>query len=258
MGIIHRQGDLTGVPVGFYDGSQCRVVNGGSMMTNASGVFGVAIEEVYGQIPNQRRIGRGQAMVVPGATEELRNGSRLGSEALNAGLSCTFTVISAYGVAASAAAEAPTGGASTILLIASWTSMIASGIQCGDGIARTIEALANPEGTTIARADANPVYSGYRTTVDAVGIVSGGVSAAGALRTQTGRALALEIGNYMGQVGSSANSGSVRSVYDRMRNPSGPRRDLPRLPRAPRVQSEAQSRLVLHVFGQGGQSDVNI
>lgn len=239
--IIHRHHETSGVPIGYYDGSQCRVLNAGSRTSNASGVFGVAIEEVLRPIPNRRRIRQGEAVVVQGAPQELRNGSRLAEEAMSAGLSCAFAAIAAYGVGASAAAEVPTGGASTLLLVASWTGMIASGIQCGDGIGRTWEALSNPNGTTIARADNDPVYAGYRDVVDATGIVASGVSVAGSRR------LVLDLNVYMDQVFISATNGSINHAS------RGTRRDLPRLPRRQPNQSELHTSIVVHVYSRSGR-----
>ena len=51
------------------------------------------------------------------------NRSRLGPELVGAGLNCGLTVVAAVGVFGGAAAEVPSGGTSTFLVVMAWTVM---------------------------------------------------------------------------------------------------------------------------------------
>jgi hypothetical protein len=111
----------------------------------------------------------------------ITNRSKVGREALGAGLSCGLAIVSAVGVFGSAAAEIPSGGTSTFLLVASWTGMVTSGVQCLNGLGRLGVIAYDPQGDQLERLDRNTAYSATMLVVDGLGIVSGlaGLPAAG-------------------------------------------------------------------------------
>lgn len=83
-----------------------------------------------------------------------------------------MTVVSAVGVLGGAAAEVPSGGTSTFLVIVAWTGMITSGIQCINGLVRVGAIIANPDDNTLQRWDSNKIYSTSILIVDALGMAA--------------------------------------------------------------------------------------
>ncbi|MCC6229638.1 MAG: hypothetical protein IT432_10465 [Phycisphaerales bacterium] len=112
----------------------------------------------------------------------ISNRSRIGSELVGVGLSCGMAVISGVGVVGGAAAEVPSAGTSTILVVAAWTGFVTSGLQCLNGVVRVSEAVQNPDGSSLQEWDSNVVYSYATNIVDALGVISGGVAVAGSVR----------------------------------------------------------------------------
>jgi len=103
----------------------------------------------------------------------VENKSKLGSELLGAGLTCGLTVVAAAGVIGSAAAEVPSGGTSTFVLVASWTGMITSGLECANSLFRLGIIAGDPEGSQLQALDSNQVYQVTALIVDALNIASG-------------------------------------------------------------------------------------
>jgi hypothetical protein len=101
------------------------------------------------------------------------NKSRLGPELLGAGISCTLAVISAVGVLGGVAAEVPTGGASSFLVLASWAGMLTQGVQCLNGLVRVGASLAAPNDNTLERWDQEAWYANTILFADAVGVAAG-------------------------------------------------------------------------------------
>ena len=102
----------------------------------------------------------------------MTNRSRLGPELVGAGLSCGLTVVSALGVLGGAAAEAPTAGTSTFLIVASWTGLTMSAIQYANGLVRIAAIAGAPDGNSLQHWDANEVYANAILVVDAIGVVT--------------------------------------------------------------------------------------
>ena len=92
--------------------------------------------------------------------------------AYGAGLNCTLAVISAVGVLGSAAAEVPSAGTSTFVMVIAWTGVVASGVQCVNAITRSYQALMNPESESLSRWDDSSIYSSSMLVVDALGVAS--------------------------------------------------------------------------------------
>lgn len=72
-----------------------------------------------------------------------------------------------------AAAEVPTGGASTLLVVASWSGLVTGAVQCANGLVRVGAALSNPNGNTLDQWDRNSGYSTTLLMVDAIGVTGG-------------------------------------------------------------------------------------
>jgi len=169
--VIHSQPELTGVVVGYYDGMMCSVADYGAMVSLNYWEKAVIVEEVDEN---------GNSVLVPPEPTDtvsppalITNRSRMWSEFAGAGLSCGFAVISGVGVLGSAAAEVPSGGSSTFLLVVAWTGFATSSIQCINGIVRTVEATRNPDSDSIARWDQNKIYTVSFLIVDAIGVGAG-------------------------------------------------------------------------------------
>jgi hypothetical protein len=186
---INAMPETRGVAIGYYGDLVCRQLSNGDrtnpnfhrliIIVEEAPVSGVQVATrpapVASTPPREASSNSAQQAMQT-------NGSRLAPELIGAGLSCGFTVISAVGVVGSAAAEVPTAGASTILLVASWAGLVTSGIQCINGVVRVVEIARNPEGTSLAEWDNNAWYSGFIFVVDAVGVASGVASAGAATR----------------------------------------------------------------------------
>ena len=94
-------------------------------------------------------------------------------------LNCGGVAISGAGIVVGAMAEIPTVGASTVLLVASYTSASATAIQCGLAIGKMssddfVEHIQSPEGDWINQAD---------IILDILSLAGGVAGAATALRT---------------------------------------------------------------------------
>lgn len=80
------------------------------------------------------------------------------------------------------AAEVPTGGVSTFLVVASWLSLASAAVQCVNGVIRVGEALRAPDDNSLQRWANEQWYSGTMLFVDAVGVGSGIASLPFAMR----------------------------------------------------------------------------
>jgi hypothetical protein len=79
-------------------------------------------------------------------------------------------MFSVAGLALGAAAEVPTGGASSFLVVASWTSLVMGAAQCANGLVRVGAALSDPDADTLDRWDRNTGYSTVMLIVDAIAV----------------------------------------------------------------------------------------
>ena len=174
---IHSFPDLEGCLIGLHGNRQSRVLHHGYSMTPNSERVIIIIEECEADTAVSSELH--QWAKVPGGSPDgapnpsaVMNRSRLGPELIGAGLSCGLTVVSAVGVFSGAAAEVPTGGASTFLVVASWTGLVTQGIQCANGLVRITAIAISPDGDTLQQWDNNNAYSASILVVDAVGVVS--------------------------------------------------------------------------------------
>lgn len=176
---IHSFSEFNGVVIGYYGSNQCSVLHPGATPSVNFGRIAVIIEEVIvsdpGTIADTRHwIGRnGESPEGAPNPTVITNRSVWGREAVGVGLSCGFTIVSAVGVFGGAAAEVPSAGTSTILVVAAWAGMITSGIQCVNGIVRVGAIISDPDGNTLERWDQDSIYSASILIVDAVGLVAG-------------------------------------------------------------------------------------
>jgi hypothetical protein len=103
----------------------------------------------------------------------IENESNLKPELVGAGLSCGLAIVSVVGVVGSAAAEVPSAGGATFVLVASWTGAVTAGIQCLNSLGRVGLVYYDPRGTEVAQLDDNSYYSATMLIVDGLGLVSG-------------------------------------------------------------------------------------
>ena len=178
---IHAQPELIGVVVGLYDDLQCSVADPGAAVTKAYSQISVVIEIVED----------GEASVVPTVPTDapqpprsITNSSPVWTELKGAGLNCGFAVVAGVGVLGSAAGEVPTAGTSTFLLVASWAGFVTSGIQCVNGVVRSVEAYKNP--TALARWDQSTAYKWSFLIVDGIGVAAALVTLPMALKNLYG------------------------------------------------------------------------
>jgi hypothetical protein len=101
------------------------------------------------------------------------NRSRIYPEMAGLGLACGLTIVSVVGVVGGAAAEVPSGGVSTVLIVASWAGLVANGAQCLNGLVRVGMIASEPDSETLSELDRNGAYSKLMLGIDAIGLASG-------------------------------------------------------------------------------------
>lgn len=174
---IHSHPELYGCVIGFHGNNQSRVLHPGFMPAVNYGRVVIIVEESWISTA-QVRIPEvvPEPTVVPTPPSYISNRSRVSAEFTGAAISCGLTVLSGVGVLFGAAAEIPTGGASTVLVVMGWTGFVTSGVQCLNGIVRATEAHSNPESNTLQQWDSNRVYNVSMLIVDGIGVASSLVS----------------------------------------------------------------------------------
>jgi len=176
---IHSFPELNGCLIGFQGNNQSRVLHPGFCATPNSARVIVVIEEAIFDdaaiVEEMQRWANSSSGSPPNSPNPsvVTNRSRLGPELIGAGLSCGLTVVSAIGVIGGAAAEVPTAGASTFLVVASWVGLTTGAIQCANGLVRLGAIAANPDGATLTEWDSNRVYTRTIFVVYAIGVATG-------------------------------------------------------------------------------------
>ena len=179
VSIIHNEPELRGVRVGYYSLDSCYPGHIGDRnspnywsrvaIIEETTIPGVTIGEVFPSTPVTQAVP--PVREIP--TQQIRtNRSRVGAEMVGAGLSCGATAISALGVFGSAAAEIPSAGTSTFLLVVSWTGLLTAGTQCLNGLVRVGGALSDLDGNSLQRWDNNKIYEYTMLVVDGFGVAS--------------------------------------------------------------------------------------
>jgi hypothetical protein len=164
---------LEGCIVGLYAAQSCRVIGHPSCVTPNSENVAVVIEEIL--LPASDTTlspARGASAPNVDAQEFVKNRTKLGPELVGAGLSCSLAFISGLGVLGSLAAEVPTAGTSTFVLVASWTGFVTGAIQCANGAVRVGSALTHLDGNSLDLMDQNKKYQVAMLLVDAIGVAS--------------------------------------------------------------------------------------
>lgn len=166
---IHSFPDLAGAVVGYHGNGVSRTIGYPSCVSPNSENIAIVVEEVALRTP----VSGLSAKPTP-APSHVRsiatNQSKIGAELFGAGVGCTLVTASVVGMVAGAALEVPTAGASTLLLVASWTGLATGAIQCANGLVRVGAALAHLEGDTLHRWDQNRDYNTVMLVVDAISV----------------------------------------------------------------------------------------
>jgi hypothetical protein len=173
---IQRQPELRGAPILFYGNQQCRELFPGIQAFRSYESVLVIIEEASiseSGVQAARRSTRDRAVESSDFPDAIRNESRVRAELIGAGLSCGAAALSGVGLVAGAAAEVPTGGAATILVVAAWAGLVTSSVQCVNGVARSYEAITNPDANTLQQWDQNTIYTYSINIVDGIGLAAG-------------------------------------------------------------------------------------
>ena len=185
---IHACPELNGCRIGIYGNYQCRVLHHGYNVGPNSERVIIIIEEVETDDPTVLRDLQ-QWATAPGGSPAgssnplvVTNRSRLGPELVGAGINCGLTVVAFFGVTGGVAAEIPTGGASTFLVVASWTGFVTQSIQCANGLFRIGAIVNSPESNTLEQWDQNGLYAKSMLVVDGLGLTAGVTSLPFAMR----------------------------------------------------------------------------
>lgn len=174
---INCHPELLGARIGFHGNLGSSVLDYGNPNSPNYDII-VIIEEV--EMDLGLRVSAGINANVIAEPAKVLNKTVVGAELIGAGISCGFTVFAGAAVVGSAAAEVPTAGLSTVILIAAWTGFVTQGIQCVNGITRTVEAYRNPNDNSLERWDSNEWYNNTMLVVDGAGVLSGLVGVGGA------------------------------------------------------------------------------
>ncbi|MEI7699702.1 MAG: hypothetical protein WCK86_07910 [Planctomycetia bacterium] len=184
---IYSLPETNGCIIGFHGNNSSRLLCAGNRSSANFYRCCIIIEEVEvrdsGMTASVRQLAAQPPTLAaaPRPPALVTNGSVIGRELRGAGISCVMTAVSAAGVIGGAAAEVPTGGASTFLLVAAWAGLTTSGLQCLNGLVRFGIAATDPDTNSLAQLDGNTMYAGTLLVVDGVGLASGivGLPAAG-------------------------------------------------------------------------------
>jgi hypothetical protein len=173
---INRFPELMGCRIGFHGNLRSAMVDKGNSGSPNYKII-IIIEESEADL-GLDFIPRRTPIQLPEPQKKL-NKTVVGAELRGAALNCTFAAVTAATMAGSAVAEVPSGGLSTVLLVASWTGLITQSIQCGNGIARVVEAYNNPDDNSLERAEkdrfdpnSDSTYTKIMDLVDIAGLVS--------------------------------------------------------------------------------------
>jgi hypothetical protein len=175
---IHSIPQLGGCAVGLYGNNQSRMLHLGQSVTPYSDRIIVIVEEVWVDDEEVLKDNEKWAATPGGSPDNVvspiivTNRSKLGPELIGAGISCTLTVVSALGVAGGAAAELPSGGTSTFLVVVAWTGLVTQGIQCANGLVRIGAIMRSPDDNTLDRWDNDDTYKCIIFLVDLIGVAS--------------------------------------------------------------------------------------
>ena len=99
------------------------------------------------------------------------NRTHIVPELIGATLGCGLFAVSVIGVVGGAAAEVPSAGTSTAVVVAGWVGAGIGGAQCVNGGLRALEAVGNPDDNTLQRLDDNAWYTGLILAMDAAGVI---------------------------------------------------------------------------------------
>lgn len=179
INMLQHVPELAGALIGYQGDGCSRVLSYGSIGAAGSSLC-IVIEKVFeadvralAELQHLANHSNGITRNAVAPPTIVMNQSRLGPELVGAGISCGLTVVSAIGVVGGAAAEVPTGGASTFLVIAAWTGLVTGGVQCLNGLVRVGAILRAPNDNTLERWDSNMSYSIAILAVDGIGIAAG-------------------------------------------------------------------------------------
>lgn len=171
---IYGEEELKGCQIGYYGDGVCSMMEAGMVPSSNFGRILAVVEETLGPtgVVVDSALLSTSPTTVPDVPEFASNQSRATSELVGAGLSCGFAVIAGIGVIGGAAAEIPTAGASTVLVVVAWVGFATSAVQCVNGIVRSVEAERNPETNSLQQWDNNQIYSTALLIVDIVGVAT--------------------------------------------------------------------------------------
>ena len=116
----------------------------------------------------------------PSGTQNLpdivTNQSRIAPELVGAGITCGLTIASAFGVLAGAAAEVPTVGASTFLVVVAWTGLATGGIQRLNGLCGLARYSPGQKTIHCSAGTRTSSYAMAILIVDGIGVGRGGLA----------------------------------------------------------------------------------
>lgn len=160
--ILESHPQIKGARIGFHGDGFSEVLSKGTTGTDNYNNFLILIEDAS-LYPNE-------PIVEP--REIVQNKTKLGAELKGLGLNLGFTVLSFFGIIGSAAAEVPSAGTSTFLLIASWTGFVTSGSQTVNSAVRTYQVLFDGDSNSLQIWDDDQIYSTSFLIIDALGVLS--------------------------------------------------------------------------------------
>jgi hypothetical protein len=176
---IHSFPELKYCAVGFQGNGQSILLSRGGSSTDPVAYCAVIIEQIFETDPVIIKDTQKWA-IPPGRSPDgspnpliVTNRSKLGAELSGAGMQCGLAVVSVALMVGGAAAEVPSGGTSTFLIVVAWTGVVTSGLQCANQVVRIGMIAAHPDGSSLQELDSNAVYTAVSLIVDGIGLASG-------------------------------------------------------------------------------------
>ncbi len=176
--VVNDFHELKGCRIVLYGNEKCSVLAEGVVPSANFANILVMVEELGISDPltneDTARWSNAPGGSPPGSPnpQVITNKSRLAAELTGMGISCGLTVVSAGLVVAGGAFTLPTGGAAIALFVAGWAGLVANAVQCGNAIARSMEAANHPDDDSLSRLDSDDKYQVASLIVDGIGVVS--------------------------------------------------------------------------------------
>jgi hypothetical protein len=171
-GVVYGFPELNGCIIGYHGDKQSEIISPGITPSVNFGRVCVILECCTLASDFEDSL----AIVNNGGTKNTEsnrpNSAVIGAELVGAGLSCSVAVVSGVGAITAVTTAPATGFVSLSVAVFAWTGFLSSSAQCAYGIARSVEAIKNPEAETLAAIDSDQDIRKAAEIADIIGLGS--------------------------------------------------------------------------------------